>query len=453
MKKFFYAITLFLLPIAVFCNNVAAPKVQSQAQSPERTRNFDFVTKLNKADGIFKKNEVIEFSAKLLENGSVPQGMFLQAQLYFNEKLRENKVIPANEEVTFKVSSGTAGWFVLRLTVLDENKKILWNVKNTKKFPYRGGIGAMVAPEEIMPGAPEPADFDAFWQKQRAELDKVPVKAVRTSVPVPKQYAGKVLCWDVKVDCAGGMPVSGYLCMPANAKPKSLPIQVSYHGAGVRSSNKPLPYGQYAISFNVNAHGIANGQPAAFYQKLAANELKGYPGRNKTNRDDFYFRGMYLRLMRALDYVKSLPEWNGKILVVTGGSQGGAQALVAAALDPQVTFCGANVPALCDHGGGFADRAAGWPRLYKVRNGKADNEKVMQTAGYYDCCNFAKRIKCETYVCTGFADGTCVPTSVYAAFNSLPKSTVKTLFTNPAGTHSMKNPGLGKRVYEMLQKR
>lgn len=48
---------------------------------------------------------------------------------------------------------------------------------------------------------------------------------------------------------------------------------------------------------------------------------------------------MYLRVLRALDYVKTLPEWDGKNLIVIGSSQCGAQAIVAAALDPQVSLC------------------------------------------------------------------------------------------------------------------
>ena len=57
--------------------------------------------------------------------------------------------------------------------------------------------------------------------------------------------------------------------------------------------------------------------------------------------------------MRSLDYVKSLPEWNGKVLIVKGGSQGGAQSIVAAALDNNVTMMIAEVPAMCDHSAFF----------------------------------------------------------------------------------------------------
>ena len=51
-----------------------------------------------------------------------------------------------------------------------------------------------------------------------------------------------------------------------------------------------------------------------------------------------YFNGMILRDLRAIDFGRALPEWDGKNVKVSGGSQGGFQALLLAALDPSVTF-------------------------------------------------------------------------------------------------------------------
>ena len=38
-------------------------------------------------------------------------------------------------------------------------------------------------------------------------------------------------------------------------------------------------------------------------------------------------------------------DWDGKVLVTIGTSQGGLQSIVAASLNPKVTTCIANVPA------------------------------------------------------------------------------------------------------------
>jgi len=100
---------------------------------------------------------------------------------------------------------------------------------------------------------------------------------------------------------------------------------------------------------DINAHGIPNGKPAEYYQQLAQGRLKNYPLAGRESRDTSYFRGMFLRLVRAIDYLTSRPEWDGQTVMVIGHSQGGGQALVAGGLDQRVTFIAAGVPALCDH--------------------------------------------------------------------------------------------------------
>ena len=245
------------------------------------------------------------------------------------------------------------------------------------------------------------------------------------------------------------VPVSGYLSIPVGAKPKSLPAVISFHGAGVASAGKPLR--NNAISFDVNAHGILNGQPQEYYNHLYANELRAYFHRNKNDREKFYFRNMYLRVLRALDYVKTLPEWDGKNLIVVGSSQGGAQALVAAALDPQVSLCLSGVPAMSDHSGNLLGRQSGWPRLFAAKNGKPVDVKTAEASKYYDNVNFAKYIKAPVYMTVGMIDNTCVPTSVYAVFNNLPAATEKHMTIFPTEGHVGKNPAGYKAINKVVR--
>ena len=41
-----------------------------------------------------------------------------------------------------------------------------------------------------------------------------------------------------------------------------------------------------------------------------------------------YFRSVYLRIVRGLDYLSSRDDWDSKTLLLTGRSQGGGLALV-----------------------------------------------------------------------------------------------------------------------------
>jgi cephalosporin-C deacetylase-like acetyl esterase len=419
-------------------------------------QEYKVEVKTDKEDAIYNKGQKITFSAQVMMDGKPVAGKKVNYLLQGDGNLKKSdSYVSAEKPFTIDESLDFPGWVQVKFTVIGEDGKPLkYKDKADKELVLESAIGAMVAPLEIKAAGEEPKDFDAFWKVCREELNKVPVKAELVKVDVPADQQGKFECYDVKVDCAGGMPVSGYLVKPVDAKPKSLPAIVTYHGAGVRSAGKPFGYANNgAIALDVNAHGIANGQPEEFYKNLRENDLKDYSHRNKNDKDKFYFKGMYMRVMRALDYVKSLPEWDGKNLIFAGGSQGGAQSIVAAALDPQVNLCIAGVPALSEHSGSLAQpqRQPGWPRLYNANNSKPDDEAIAKTAAYYDNIYFAKRIKAETYISTGFIDTTCVPTGVYAAYNNIPASTKKFISTTPAGGHGAPNTLGNKRLPEFIK--
>ena len=421
-------------------------------------KEYRWEVKTDRVDAIYQQGETITFSALLLENGKPAAGKKVAWEMIGDGNLRKaDSYVSGETPHTGTASLAFPGWVQVKFTLVEDDGKPEMKAGNEpRQGAVAGAIGAMVAPLEIKAAGEEPGDFDAFWRARRAEVDAVPLKATLAAVEVAAPYAGKVACFDIKIDCAGGMPVSGYLAKPVGAAPKSLPAIVFYHGAGVRSADQPCTSAvDGAIALDVNAHGIDNGQPAEFYQDLKQNALKNYQHRHKDDRDQFYFKGMYMRVMRSLDYVKSLPEWDGKHLIVAGGSQGGAQALVAAALDSHVTFCLAGVPALCDHAGVLArpPRQSGWPRLYEAAaDGTPSNAMVCKTAAYYDTAYFARRITGETYLSVGFIDDVCVPTSVYAAYNNLPATIIKGMSAAPEKGHNTRNTLGYKRMNEYLQK-
>jgi cephalosporin-C deacetylase-like acetyl esterase len=94
----------------------------------------------------------------------------------------------------------------------------------------------------------------------------------------------------------------------------------------------------------------------------------------------------------------SLPQYDGKNLAVTGGSQGGALSIVTAALDPRVKFLAANYPALSDLTGYLYDRAGGWPHMF-TNNSSSGNgtPQKIETSKYYDVVNFARMVAIPGY--------------------------------------------------------
>ena len=293
--------------------------------------------------------------------------------------------------------------------------------------------GAGFEPERLTPSLPLPDNFVEFWAKQKKKLSDLPMHPRLTTVACEN---ASVELYDLQLDCPGGAPVSGYFARPRARQPGTIPAILFVHAAGVRGSNTKEPVawaGRGALALDINAHGIPNGQPPGFYERLAAGRLQGYARRAGARHEDIYFHGMFMRLMRALDFLAMQPEWDREHLVVSGYSQGGGQAIAAAGLDARVTAIIAGVPALCDHSAMLAGRRPGWPRLVPQTDGTPD-PVMLELARYYDAVNFGQVTKARAFFCVGFCDIVCPPASVYSMYNVYQGP--KEMFNMPTGGHS-----------------
>lgn len=387
----------------------------------QETPPLQLTVTTDKPDAIYRVGESVTFTLLATTGGAPAEGLSLTC-LLSKDGVQPR---PAQE---VPVIQGKA---TLTAT-LDEPGFLLLRAQSGQATAL---AAAAFDPLDLKPSMIVPEDFDAFWQGQKNILASVPIKAVTT--PQMTKTPGVEL-FDVQVDCAGGAPVSGYLAKPTGAKPRSLPALLTVHGAGVRSSSAGIT--SWAIkeggilAMDINAHGLPNGRPQSFYDALAAGELRDYRAQGREDREQIYFRGMFLRLMRALDFLATQPEWDGKTLIVYGSSQGGYQALAAAGLDKRVTYICAGVPAGCDHTGMATQRIAGWPKLVALDAQGVPIPASLQAARYFDAVNFATRARCQGAALTvGFIDTTCPPTSVYAAYNALPIP--KQIHTDPLSGH------------------
>ena len=248
------------------------------------------------------------------------------------------------------------------------------------------------------------------------------IEMVVTKTPVEHTDAAFV-CDDVEINCTGPKPARGYFAKPVNAPKGTLPIVLNVHAAGVKGSwclSRPetaLRYaamGKGALSFDLNAHGMLNGQPQEYYNQLEAGELNRYWEMGAETREENYFRGMYLRLLRTLDFLCRQPEWDGKRILVTDESQGGGQALAAARLDHRVSAAVATVPAMCDFGRKLIGETGGWPNPFAFQD---DEQKMLETYIYFDTAHILKGSKAALVTEIGLIDYTCPALGIYSAIN------------------------------------
>jgi cephalosporin-C deacetylase-like acetyl esterase len=201
-------------------------------------------------------------------------------------------------------------------------------------------------------------------------------------------------------------------------KPGKYPAILNVPGAGVRSYGRDDRAAVGVIVFKVGIHGVPVNLPEEVYQDLGAGALSGYQNFNLDDKDLYYYKRVYLGCVRAIDFIFSLPEFDGGTLAVTGGSQGGALSIITAGLDQRVKYLAAYYPALSDVTGYLQGRAGGWPHMFA----DYDQEKYpdwVETVGYYDVVNFAKKLTMPGWYSWGYNDHVCPPTSMYAAYNSI----------------------------------
>lgn len=266
-------------------------------------------------------------------------------------------------------------------------------------------VGAAVAPERLQPSVPRPDDFDSFWNAKLAAQAKVPMEPSLTSVDAGTP-AVEMSIFAVH---ALGSTVHGYLAKPA--REGKFPALILLQYAGV-----------YAL----NAHGVAQRAAEGWlvmdvdsHDKLPSEPTGGVPlnyaSLGNQGRETCYFLNMYLRDSRALDYLMSRPDWDGKTIVLMGTSMGGQQSLALAGLRPDkiaaVLVC---VPAGADLDGGLHGRNPGYP------NWPSDDPAVMKTALYFDPVNFAPRIQAPVLAAMGFIDTISPPAGVWTVLNQIP---------------------------------
>jgi cephalosporin-C deacetylase len=284
------------------------------------------------------------------------------------------------------------------------------------RSPYIGGntgrntglyaVGAAVDPLHIPMDTPRPADFDAFWNGKLAEQKKIPINPSLT--PVQTDVPGVEMSI-VNLDALGSH-AHAYVAKPAREGKFPALIQLQYAGVyalPARSDAQHAAEGWLVI--NVDSHDKQPNDPSGGVPR-------GYQAVGNTSRETSYFLDMYLRDSRALDYLLTRPDWDGKTIVLTGGSMGGQQSLVLAGLRPEakisaVLVC---VPAGSDANGDLHGRKAGYP------NWPSDNPEVMKTAIYFDPINFASHIKAPVMAGMGFIDTTAPPAGIWTALNQIP---------------------------------
>jgi cephalosporin-C deacetylase-like acetyl esterase len=353
-------------------------------------------------DWTYKLNEQAKFTVQVFKYGNLMENDTIDyetGQEMLPDVKKEGFVLK-NGKTEFSGTMKIPGFYRVRV----------WAVVDGKR--YEGLATAGFEPEKILPTVKDPSDFDAFWSNAIAEARKINLDPHITLMPERCTSEANVYQISFQNETIGSR-IYGILAMPK--KPGKYPAILRVPGAGIR------PYGGDAktaglgvITLEIGIHGIPVTLDNQVYDNLMNGALSSYWNIRMNNRDAFYYKRVYLGCVRAVDFIFTLPEFNGTDIAVTGGSQGGALTIITAGLDKRIKYMAALYPALCDYSGYLNKRAGGWPHYFRETEPKPGE---VETLGYYDVVNFARRVTAPGFYTWGYNDITCPPTSMYSAYN------------------------------------
>ena len=375
------------------------------------------------ADWTYKLGEKVTFSVAVLQSGNPVAATKVRYEL-MPEKMEPTKTGELSLNKGRKTIDGgtmkTPGFLRCIVYATVEGKE------------YRGLATAAFAPANIQPTTELPAGFVQFWDKAKAEAAKVPLDARLTLLPDRCTETVNVYHLNLQ-NFQPNTRLYGILSVPK--KEGKYPALLRVPGAGARPYNGDVgTAAKGVITLEIGIHGVPVTMDNSVYANLMSGPLNGYWAYNLDDKDKYYYKRVYLGCVRAVDYLFSLPQFDGQRLAVTGGSQGGALSIVTAALDPRVKWLVAYYPALSDLTGYLHNRAGGWPHLFDQNNLAFNGKKEkIETSKYYDVANFARLVKIPGFYSWGFNDEVCPPTSMHAAYNVI--TAPKDLFIVPETGH------------------
>lgn len=370
----------------------------------------------------FMKGEQVHFEISVEESGK--QVAPSSVSFTFNE----DKMTPTEpqELVVSDMIAVTPSATMNKSGFLRCNAEVQYNGKT-----YKGHSMVGFDVQDLQPTVTMPDDFLQWWNAQIDSVSTIPMEPKMELLP--RRCTDLVNVYQVSVQAVEpGFRVYGILSIPKAAG--KYPVVMRCPGAGVHKVGGMLDEAEQGIiTLDMAIHGFPLTKPSEFYSSKSNGSLKDYPTMNIDSREHYYYRRVYLSAVRFIDYLSTLPQFDGKNLYVCGGSQGGALSIAMAVLSPKVTAIEAFFPALADQEAYLHGRAGGWPHYFYFHKDDEDIHDIAKVVRYYDTANFARLLRRPVFMSFGLADLTCAPTCTYSTWNAIPSPDKKLVITPQVG--------------------
>ena len=282
-------------------------------------------------------------------------------------------------------------------------------------------INIGIEPELIVSPRSARPDFDDFW---KSSLDSLSGIAMDCKLRLMPEYSSaRRNIYEVEFKSFGGATMGGIYAEPV--QPGKYPVIIDFMGYGA----EPFYY-----------RGDDNPEVIQFLVSIRNQGIFKDEGywilRGLDSKENFYYRGAYCDVVRAVDFICSREKADTSRIVSTGESQGGALCWISASLDHRVKAIAPSVPFMSD----FEDYGdiVYWPVheiLEEADRLEIPHSEIYDLLSYFDIKNFTSEVRCPVLMAFGLQDPTCPPHTNFAGYNMV--RSPKEWYCSPERGHNM----------------
>jgi len=400
-----------------------------QEQEPQETGDIILKPSPRSENAVFKKNEQIVYDLRVENNTNE----YTTGHIAYVVTTDDGRKV-AVDSIQMAIKGSSTRDYEVKIAPRATGFYRISFIVNSPQYDDTVRRVFGVDPQEIRSQLHKPTDFDAFWTKSREELEKV---TPRYRVLERKDLStDKKRVYAVEMHSFDNVVVRGWLVIPRDGKK----FPVHYRVPGYVVTLNPNMDNDDFIAFDLNVRGNGNSKDVINIG------TDNYCLLNVEDKNKYVYHGVYMDCIRGLDFLcshESLGIDTSKIFV-EGGSQGGALALVTAALDHRVKLLTMQVPLYADIHDNMAISASYDKQVFPFKVFRRYNsvhpgftwDKFFSTFDYFDPQNFAPMVKCPVLMGIGLLDQFCPPRCSMALFNHI-SSDNKEYVCVPNSTHEV----------------
>ncbi len=350
---------------------------------------------------------------------------------------RDNKRYEIGELVNFRVSGAANGTinYEIKHTLIDTLRLFASGtaavVNGEATIPFTGTeagfivckikqnadsayTGASFSIEKLQALEAEPADYDAFWARQKALVRAVPLDMNLTYIRTSTYAFGSlsnVFSFDIGI--VEGRRAYGYMVVPVTATgptPAVITVPSFGHVANLVTDDAALAERAGVISFFLSLH---NNPPTQ------NSNAPDYLTDGIDAPANYYIRYVLLSAVKIIDYLQTRTDFNGQVGVL-GISQGGGLCALIAGIEPRINVLAQAYDGFSNQVGAKYSQPSAFPYSYHTAvTPTISRETIVATTKYYDPVYALRRFKGVSWSAISLKDDVCPPQAVMTAFNQL----------------------------------